>query len=232
MNQPFDKKSEAFQDFYAALLPKKIVWTKDPMVTEDYYDLPQLVAAFNAGVAFASSASKSLPERNGKPLRTWKDSSGRDRCGECCNGDRCDDETHFRTDSCPFCKGTQNAIWLQAAAVPPGITQPEPSAWLVVATGGNSGGGRWAWTLKEDAEEEAQAWRINGATVTVTPLYAAPVSASKSSDGEHHDPSPLMKFYDVTTMQALVDAQAEHIKRLQEQLPKPRDTEPRRVREG
>lgn len=27
-------------------------------------------------------------------------------CAECCNGDRCDDPTHFSRESCPFCLGT------------------------------------------------------------------------------------------------------------------------------
>lgn len=40
--------------------------------------------------------------------RTWNDNK---RCGECCNGDRCDDPTHFSRPSCPHCKGTGYAIW-------------------------------------------------------------------------------------------------------------------------
>ena len=40
--------------------------------------------------------------------RTW----GEDRCDECCNGDRCDDPTHYDREHCPFCLGTGYALWL------------------------------------------------------------------------------------------------------------------------
>jgi hypothetical protein len=33
------------------------------------------------------------------------------RCAECCNGDRCDDRTHFHRPTCPYCKGTGCALW-------------------------------------------------------------------------------------------------------------------------
>lgn len=41
-------------------------------------------------------------------LRTW----GETRCNECCNGDRCDDPSHFERQFCPHCKGTGFALWL------------------------------------------------------------------------------------------------------------------------
>ena len=41
-------------------------------------------------------------------LRTWD--AGK-RCDECCNGDRCDDPTHYERKYCPHCKGTGWAIW-------------------------------------------------------------------------------------------------------------------------
>jgi hypothetical protein len=44
-------------------------------------------------------------------LRTWGDGM---RCGECCNGDRCDDPTHFDRRYCPHCKGTGWALWTEA----------------------------------------------------------------------------------------------------------------------
>jgi hypothetical protein len=44
-------------------------------------------------------------------LRTWDDGK---RCAECCNGDRCDDPTHFDRQSCPHCKGTGWALWSEA----------------------------------------------------------------------------------------------------------------------
>jgi len=44
--------------------------------------------------------------------RTWDDGT---RCAECCNGDRCDDPTHYdRTNplnGCPHCLNTGWALW-------------------------------------------------------------------------------------------------------------------------
>lgn len=44
----------------------------------------------------------------GRPhvIRTFKLSDGRLGCAECCNGDRCDDPTHYSRENCPYCKGT------------------------------------------------------------------------------------------------------------------------------
>lgn len=44
-------------------------------------------------------------------LRTWNDDK---RCAECCNGDRCDDPTHYDRNKCPHCKGTGWALWTEA----------------------------------------------------------------------------------------------------------------------
>lgn len=44
-------------------------------------------------------------------LRTWDEGK---RCAECCNGDRCDDPTHFDRSSCPHCKSTGWALWTEA----------------------------------------------------------------------------------------------------------------------
>ena len=41
--------------------------------------------------------------------RTW--GSRNHRCDECCNGDRCDDPTHFNRPNCPHCLGTGWALW-------------------------------------------------------------------------------------------------------------------------
>ncbi len=46
---------------------------------------------------------KTLADR--KPGRTFQSSYG-PSCNECCNGDRCDDPTHYNRESCPFCLGT------------------------------------------------------------------------------------------------------------------------------
>lgn len=37
--------------------------------------------------------------------RTFQSSFG-NRCAECCNGDRCDDPTHYDRENCPCCLGT------------------------------------------------------------------------------------------------------------------------------
>ncbi len=42
--------------------------------------------------------------------RTWDDDK---RCGECCNGDRCDDPTHSDRRRCQHCKTAGWAIWAQ-----------------------------------------------------------------------------------------------------------------------
>ena len=52
-------------------------------------------------------------ERRVKPgTRTWDDGK---RCSECCNGDRCDDPTHYDRTSkrygCPHCLNTGWALW-------------------------------------------------------------------------------------------------------------------------
>jgi hypothetical protein len=48
-------------DFYAGLHPAKIVGTKDPMVTHEYYDLSQLKAAFLAGKVASKNAAPQVP---------------------------------------------------------------------------------------------------------------------------------------------------------------------------
>lgn len=42
----------------------------------------------------------------------------------------------------------------------------------------------------------------------------------------------LMRFYGVTSIDELIDAQAKHIEKLQQKLPRPRDASPMKVREG
>ena len=43
----------------------------------------------------------------GEP-RTWDEGK---RCASCCNGDRCDDPSHYDRTHCPHCKGTGWALW-------------------------------------------------------------------------------------------------------------------------
>ena len=38
--------------------------------------------------------------------RTFEMSNNRLGCAECCNGDRCDDISHYDRSSCPYCLGT------------------------------------------------------------------------------------------------------------------------------
>lgn len=48
-----------------------------------------------------------------RPLKGWKVWGG-DRCDHCCNGDRCDDPSHYERKRCPYCLGTGKALWLKA----------------------------------------------------------------------------------------------------------------------
>ena len=41
-----------------------------------------------------------------RPGRTFESSMGNLMCAECCNGDHCDDPTHFDRQSCPYCLGS------------------------------------------------------------------------------------------------------------------------------
>ena len=45
-------------------------------------------------------------EKEKKKGRTWSDSGGKLHCNECCNGDRCDDSSHYYRPNCPYCLGT------------------------------------------------------------------------------------------------------------------------------
>jgi len=59
-------------------------------------------------------------ENQGKTLsdrrsdgRTFKRSNSTAGCAECCNGDRCDDMSHYDRQSCPFCLGTGEPAQVQ-----------------------------------------------------------------------------------------------------------------------
>jgi hypothetical protein len=45
-------------------------------------------------------------EADKKIGRTWRAGENDLRCDECCNGDNCDDPTHYRRSNCPYCLGT------------------------------------------------------------------------------------------------------------------------------
>lgn len=66
----------------------------------------------NNTLAGASPVDQPVRPRPG--TRTWGDD---ERCAECCNGDRCDDPTHYDRTSklgCPHCWNTGWALWTQA----------------------------------------------------------------------------------------------------------------------
>lgn len=73
-------------------------------------------------------------------LRTWDNDK---RCAECCNGDRCDDPTHYDRQHCPHCKGTGCAIWTEAGRADyvanmmknRGMSEAEARVQLAKATG-------------------------------------------------------------------------------------------------
>lgn len=83
------------------------------------------------------------------PTRTWTNSRGCATCDHCCNGDRCDDPTHFRRGRpdwaphcrCPYCRGTGKGM---------------PIDWIIV--GGESGPGArpmhpdWARSLRDQCK--------------------------------------------------------------------------------
>ncbi len=41
-----------------------------------------------------------------KEGRVFTLSNGTQMCNECCNGDRCDDSSHYYRKDCPYCGGT------------------------------------------------------------------------------------------------------------------------------
>jgi len=50
--------------------------------------------------------SRGKTEKDKRPGGRVFQSSYGPMCNECCNGDRCDDPSHFHRDSCPYCLGT------------------------------------------------------------------------------------------------------------------------------
>lgn len=50
------------------------------------------------------------------PTLGWRTWGGGSRCDHCCNGDRCDDPTHYDRNSeqgCPHCLSTGYALWTE-----------------------------------------------------------------------------------------------------------------------
>ncbi|MFP4889289.1 phage Gp37/Gp68 family protein [Paraburkholderia sp. EG304] len=90
-------------------------------------DIPKLLAV-PARVRFLSMEPLLGPVNLWLPTRTWTNSAGDTTCDHCCNGDRCDDPTHYERGMpewrvrCPHCRGTGNG---------------KPIDWVIV--GGESG---------------------------------------------------------------------------------------------
>lgn len=111
-------------------------------------DIPKLLAV-PARVRFLSMEPLLGQVDLRLPTRTWTNSRGCATCDHCCNGDRCDDPTHFsrgRLDwaphcRCPYCRGTGKGM---------------PIDWIIV--GGESGPGArpmhpdWARSLRDQCD--------------------------------------------------------------------------------
>lgn len=96
-------------------------------------DIPKLLAV-PARVRFLSMEPLLGPVDLRFPTKLW----GGDRCNHCCNGDRCDDRSHYERRYCPHCRGTGRQKVLD---------------WIIV--GGESGPGArpmhpdWARSLRD-----------------------------------------------------------------------------------
>jgi hypothetical protein len=64
--------------------------------------------SYHDGVSCYAHAQGKTPKdkREGKVWVSSYKGSPHAMCDECCNGDRCDDPTHFDRSSCPFCLGS------------------------------------------------------------------------------------------------------------------------------
>ena len=112
-------------------------------------DIPKLLAV-PAAKRFLSIEPMLGPVNLNLPTRKWVNSRGDATCDHCCNGDRCDDPTHFsrgRPDfaphcRCPYCRGTGKGT---------------PLDWIIV--GGESGPGArpmhpdWVRSLRDQCAE-------------------------------------------------------------------------------
>lgn len=109
-------------------------------------DIPKLLAV-PAAKRFLSMEPLLGPVDLRLPTRVWENSAGAKSCDHCCNGDRCDDPTHYergRPDwriHCPHCRGTGRARIID---------------WVIV--GGESGPGArpmhpdWARSLRDQCQ--------------------------------------------------------------------------------
>ena len=54
-----------------------------------------------------------------KSGKTFERSDGSLGCDECCNGDRCDDPSHWDRESCPCCLGSGTNATIKEQPSPP-----------------------------------------------------------------------------------------------------------------
>jgi hypothetical protein len=78
-------------------------------ITPDVAQEKTHVVAIKRLAEAALAAAREQPTQEPRAQRTFRRSDGTLGCGECCNGDRCDDGSHFDRKSCPFCGGTGDA---------------------------------------------------------------------------------------------------------------------------
>lgn len=65
---------------------------------------------YHPGVScYWAAHGKTLSDRKAGG-RTFLCSDGSRGCDECCNGDRCDDPSHFYRENCPFCLGSNSPL--------------------------------------------------------------------------------------------------------------------------
>ena len=129
--------------------PPKNVWLGATVVNQEEADrdIPKLLAV-PAAKRFLSIEPMLGPMNLNLPTRTWVNSRGDATCDHCCNGDRCDDPTHFsrgRPDfaphcRCPYCRGTGNG---------------KPLDWIIAGSESGSGARRdpnmvsWVASLRD-----------------------------------------------------------------------------------
>ena len=125
------------------------VWLGATVVNQEEADrdIPKLLAV-PAAKRFLSIEPMLGPMNLNLPTRTWVNSRGDATCDHCCNGDRCDDPTHFsrgRPDfaphcRCPYCRGTGNG---------------KPLDWIIAGSESGSGACRdpnmvsWVASLRD-----------------------------------------------------------------------------------
>jgi len=85
--------------------PPANVWLGETVCNQDELDRDfHKLLAIPAGIRFLSIEPMLGNMDLRFPTKLWAPG----RCNHCCNGDRCDDPTHFSREKCPYCRGTGN----------------------------------------------------------------------------------------------------------------------------